>query len=153
MSTTGVNIGWGAKIRIGRGAVPTWTVLAGVGDFDFPQAQSDKLNVTSHSSPNRAKEYIPGLTDNGDMSIPLDYIPGSEQDRMLRYLQRVGEIIQVGITPAGAGQTEEVYAGFVLGYLRQAPVEGKSSATLTLSISGIVSGGATDPALDPEGES
>lgn len=144
MSTTGVNIGWGAKVRIGRGVTPTWTELVGLGDFDFPQAQADDIDVTSHSSPNRTKEYIPGMTDNGELSIPIDYVPNGDQDLLLRYLQQQGELIQIGITPAGV-LTEEVYAGYVKTYTRAAPVQGKSSATLVFRINGIVSGSAADP--------
>ncbi|WP_323041144.1 phage tail tube protein [Gemmobacter sp.] len=145
MSVTGVNIGWGAVIRIGRGVTPTWTTLAGVGDFSFPQMQADDIDVTSHSSPDRTKEFIPGMIDNGEMSIPLDSVPGSTQDILLRVLNQTKELIQVGITPAGTGLTEEVYACYVRSYDRQAPVQGKASATLALRISGIVSGEATLP--------
>lgn len=145
MSFTGVQLGYGAKIRIGRGVTPTWTALEGCGDFDFPQAESDEVKVTSHSSPNRTHEYVPGFTENGVMTVPIDWVPGSDQDILLRVLQQTGEIIQIEATPAGAGQTAEVYAGFVKRYGRSAPVEGKSSATLAFRINGIISGEAEDP--------
>lgn len=149
MSVTGVNIGWGAKIRIGRGSVTiAWTDLVGMGDFDLPQMQADDIDVSSHSSLNRTKEYIPGMTDNGEMTVPMDYIPGNEQDQLLRYLQQTGEMVQIGIRPAGvAAADEEVYAGYVKTYTRSAPVQGKSSASLVLRINGLVSGAAEDPAL------
>jgi len=141
MSTTGVNIGWGAVVRIGRGATPTWTTLQGVGDFEFPQMQADDIEVTSHSSPNRTKEFIPGMIDNGEMSLPLDYIPEDAQDVLLLELAQANppEMIQLGITPAGTGLTEEVYAAYVRQYRRSAPVQGKSTATLVLRINGLVS--------------
>lgn len=145
MSTTGVGLGYGAKIRIGRGAVPTWTEILGPGDFDMPTGEADEVDVTSHSSPNKTKEYIPGLQDNGTMAVPVDWVPESDQDMLLRYLRQTGEIIQVEITPAGAA-TPEIYAGFVKGYGRSAPVQGKATGTLTFRINGIVSGEATDPA-------
>lgn len=146
MSTTGVNIGWGAKIRIGRGPTPTFTALVGLGDFDFPQAQAEDIDVTSHSSPNRTKEYIPGIIDNGELTVPIDYIPNSDQDKLLRFLQQTGEMIQIEITPAGV-TTPEIYAGYVRQYQRSAPVQGKSTGTLGFRINGIVSGQATDPAI------
>ena len=144
MSETGVNIGWGAKIRIGRGVTPTWFEIKGAGDFDFPQMQADDIDVTSHSSPNRTKEFIPGMTDNGEMTVPVDWVPDSEQDVLLRYLQQVGELIQIELTPTGS-TAEEVYAGYVRQYGRAAPVQGKASANLVLRINGIVSGAAEDP--------
>ncbi len=145
MSTTGVGIGYGATIRLGRGADPTWTGLVGIGDFDLPTSEADEVDNTSHSSPGRAKEYGAGMLDNGTMSVPLDYIPDTEQDILLRVLNRTGEIIQIEITPAGA-QTPDVYAGFVRSYGRTAPVQGKSTATLVLRINGVVSGEPADPA-------
>lgn len=146
MSTTGVGIGYGALVRIGRGETPAWTPLVGVGDFDLPAGEADEVDVTSHSSPNRTKEYVAGLRDNGSLSIPLDYVPESDQDTLLRVLHRTGELIQIEITAVGA-TTPEVYAGFVRTYGRTAPVQGKSMATLTLRINGIVSGDAVDPGV------
>ncbi|GGE26615.1 hypothetical protein SAMN05421774_11253 [Gemmobacter megaterium] len=145
MSTTGVNIGWGAVVRIGRGETPDWTTLEGVGDFEFPQMQADDIDVTSHSSPNRTKEFIAGMADNGEMSLPLDYIPDNPQDLLLRVLNQTKELIQVSIRPAGSNLDPEVYACYVRSYGRTAPVQGKSSATLVLRISGIVAGEATLP--------
>ncbi|MFC5736942.1 phage tail tube protein [Sinirhodobacter huangdaonensis] len=145
MSTTGVAIAWGAKIRIGRGAVPAWTVIKGVGDFDMPTGEADDVDATSHSSPNRTKEYISGMIDNGTMSVPVDWIPESEQDILLRVLRRTGEVIQLEITPAGA-ETPEVYAAFVKSYGRSAPVQGKATGTVVFRVNGIVTGDAADPA-------
>lgn len=141
MSFTGVDLGYGAKIRIGRGTgAVTWTDLAGPGDFEFPQMVADDVDVTSHSSPNRTKEYIPGLTDNGEMTVPVDWVPDSAQDILLFTLQRTGELIQIGCTPAGS-LNEEVYAGYVKRYGRSAPVQGKATATLVFRVNGLVSGG------------
>lgn len=144
MSETGVELGYGAKIRIGRGATPTWTELKGVGDFDMPNGETDEVDVTSHSSPNRTKEYIGGLNDNGSIDIPIDWVPGSTTDVLLRVLRRTGELIQLEITPAGE-TTPEVYAAFVKNYARSAPVQGKATGTITFRMNGIVSGDAVDP--------
>ncbi|NVK57324.1 MAG: hypothetical protein HWE26_17105 [Alteromonadaceae bacterium] len=145
MSATGVTIGYGAKIRIGRGEIPEWTELKGIGDFDFPQGENDEVEVTSHTSPNRTKEYVAGMLDNGTLAVPMDYVPDSDQDILLRVLAANGEIIQIEVTAAGG--TPEVYAGFVRSYGRTAPVQGKSAATLNLRINGIVSGEAVDPGV------
>ncbi|TQS73297.1 hypothetical protein ERN12_05945 [Rhodobacteraceae bacterium] len=137
MSTTGVNIGYGVKVRLGRGASPNWVVLKGVGDFDMPDGEADDVDVTSHSSPNRTMEFIAGMIDNGLLAIPLDYVPDSEQDVMLLELRNTGELIQMGITPPGS-QNEEIYAAFVKSYKRSLPVKGKASATLNMRVNGLV---------------
>jgi hypothetical protein len=148
MTTTGVDLGYGLRMRLGRGATPTWTELVGIGDFEFPTGDADEVETTSHSSPGRTKEFIGGLRDNGTLAVPLDYIPESDQDMLLRFLAQTAEVIQIEITPAGA-TVPEVYAGFVRTYARTAPVSGKATATLNLRINGLISGAATDPAAGP----
>lgn len=144
MSFTGVALGYGAKVRIGRGSTPDWTELQGPGDFDMPNGDTDEVDVTSHSSPNRTKEYIAGLIDNGSLDLPIDWVPESTQDVLLRVRRRTGELIQLEITPAGA-VTAEVYAAWVKNYQRSAPVQGKATGTVTFRINGLVSGDAVDP--------
>lgn len=145
MAFTGVTLGYGAKIRIGRGSTPTWTELVGPGDFDLPNGERERIDATSHSSPNGRKEYIAGLIDNSTLSVPIDWIPDSDQDAMLfeLYMSVPAELIQLEITPAGG--TAEVYAAEVVNYVRSAPVQGKATATITFSLSGLVSGGPGAP--------
>lgn len=148
MSATGVQLGYGAKVRIARGDgnTPAWTKLIGVGDFDLPAGEAAQVDVTSHDSPNRTIERIPGLIDNGTMSVPLDYLPNSEQDILLRTLKQTGELIRIGILPAGVPEAgEEVYAGYVNNYARSAPVQGKATSTLTFVINGLVGDVPTAP--------
>ncbi|MER5172665.1 phage tail tube protein [Thioclava kandeliae] len=136
MSVTGVAIGYGVVVRIGRGATPTWTTLVGVGDLEMPNGEADEIEASSHSSPNRTKEFIPGLQDNGTLALPLDYIPDSDQDVMLLELNNTSELIQLGIKPPGG--TEEIYAAWVKSYPRSLPVNGKAAATLNLRVNGLV---------------
>lgn len=142
MSTTGVQLGYGARVRIARGDEETMAgavELLGVGDFDLPAGEAAQVDVTSHSSPNRTIERIPGLIDNGTMALPLDWLPNSEQDILLRTLKATGEMIRVGILPAGVPEAgEEVYAAYVNNYARSAPVQGKATGTVTFVINGLV---------------
>lgn len=147
MSTTGVGIGYGAIVRILYGDPLVPFVLKGPGDFDLPAAEAEEVEVTSHSSPGRTREFVPGMIDNGAMALPLDYVPNSDQDVLLRQLHRTGELVQVGVTPAGG--TEELYAAFVKSYQRSAPVTGKATSTLNLRINGAVL--ADPPEAPPEG--
>lgn len=141
MAFTGVGLGYGAKIRIGRGSTPVWTQILGPGDFDLPNGERQRIDVTSHSSPDGRMEYISGLIDTGTFSVPVDWIPDSPQDVLLfeLYTSVPAELIQLEITPAGG--TAEVYAAEVTNYARSAPVNGKATATATFSLNGLVSGG------------
>ena len=142
MSITGVQLAHGARVRIKRGATSNMTdavKLIGVGDFDLPGGEAAQVDVTSHDSQGTI-ERIPGLEDNGTMSVPLDWLPNSPQDIMLRTLKATREMIRVGILPKGVPEAEEeVYAAYVNNYARSAPVQGKAMSTLTLVINGLVS--------------
>lgn len=142
MSITGVQLAHGARVRIKRGNADGMTgaiKLIGVGDFDLPGGEAAQVDVTSHDS-NGTVERIPGLEDNGTMAVPLDWLPNSPQDLLLRNLKATREMIRVGILPKGVPETgEEVYAAYVNNYARSAPVQGKATGTVTFVINGLVS--------------
>ncbi|MDB6177936.1 phage tail tube protein [Paracoccus sp. Z330] len=127
-------IGYGSQVRIGVGATPNWTELEFVGDIEMPDEQIDEIEVTHMQSPGRRKQFISGLTDGGEVSIPMNYIPGSASDVLLLGLKASGETVQVEITLTAAG-TPETYAGFLKGYARTAPVNDKMMATATFRLS------------------
>lgn len=127
-------IGYGSKVRIGVGATPTWTELAFVGDIEMPDEQVDEVEVTHMQSPGRRKQFIAGLIDGGEVGVPMNYIPGSVTDTLLLGLKASGETVQVEITLTATG-TPEIYAGFLKGYARTAPVNDKMMATATFRLS------------------
>lgn len=127
-------LGYGSTVRIGRGAVPDFVELDLVGDLDLPDEQVDEVETTHMKSTGRRREYIPGLTDGGEVAIPLNYIPGSATDTLLQEIKASGEIVIVEITPSAAG-TPEGYAGFLKGYSRAAPVNDKMTSVATFRLS------------------
>ena len=127
-------IGYGSTVRIGRGATPTWTELAFVGDIEMPDEQIDEVEVTHMKSPGRRKQFIAGLIDGGEVSIPMNYIQGSDTDDLLLELKASGEVVQIEITLTADG-TPEIYAGFLKGYARTAPIADKMMATATFRLS------------------
>ena len=127
-------IGYGSRVRIGRGAAPTWTELQFVGDLEMPDEQIDEIEVTHMQSPNRRKQFIAGLTDGGEVGVPMNYIAGSATDIVLQAIKATGEDVQVEITLTATG-TPEVYGGFLKSYARSAPVNDKMMATATFRLS------------------
>jgi hypothetical protein len=127
-------LGYGSKVRIGRGATPTWTELEFIGDLEMPDEQIDEIEVTHMQSPGRRKQYIAGLIDGGEVGIPMNYIPGNASDVLLLALKASGEEVQIEITLTASG-TPETYAGFLKSYARTAPVNDKMMATATFRLS------------------
>lgn len=134
--STGVTIGLGTVVRIGEDdgqGGTTWTQLLGIEDVTFPAAEFDEVKATHMQS--TAHEYIPGVLDNGTVTIPLHYVPGSDTDTLLRRVN--GTEVQVEFTAANGGDAETFWC-VVLKYARTAPVEDKMTAELSLRINGSV---------------
>jgi predicted secreted protein len=132
-------IGYGSIVRIGKGAVPVWTKLSLIGDIEMPDEQVDEVDVTHMESPGRRKQFIAGLIDSGEVSIPMNYIPDSDSDVLLKSLKASGENVQIEITLTAAG-APETFVGFLKGYSRTAPVADKMTAAATFRLSELVEG-------------
>uniref|UniRef100_UPI000E49256A phage tail tube protein n=1 Tax=Oceanicella sp. SM1341 TaxID=1548889 RepID=UPI000E49256A len=95
--------------------------------------QVDEIEVTHMGSPGRRKQFIPGLTDGGEVGVPMNHIPGSPTDVLLQSLRASREEVLIEITLPGA--EPETYAGFLKGYTRTAPIADKMTATATFRLS------------------
>lgn len=137
MSSTGVTIGYGTIVEIATITEPEFVKLAGIGDVTFPVNETEEVEVTHQESPGRAKEFIAGLTDNGEVSVPVHYVPLSPTDMLLNSIRATGETVQIRFTAANGGPPE-TYAGFCKRYARTAPVQGAMTAEAVFRISGII---------------
>jgi hypothetical protein len=135
---TQATIGYGTVIRIGVGPGPTWTTLQHVMDVEWPMAEADEHEATAMDSPDRTKEYIGGLNDNGEVTIPMNWVPGSPTDTVLTAIQQSGELVQIEFTANKAGATPETYSGFCKRYSRTSPVNGIQTAEAGFRINGQV---------------
>ena len=75
--------GLGIKIRI---KVPPATAFVEIGEpFEItpPQQLDDEIEVTHFSSPDGVKEYIGGLTDPGECSFTVNYVPGGSTETLI----------------------------------------------------------------------
>ncbi|SOC13746.1 hypothetical protein SAMN05877809_1078 [Rhodobacter sp. JA431] len=134
MASTGVKLGHGSKVRIGRGATPTWTQLSGLKDFSHPDQSPPDEDVTGHDSPGNTEENIPGLFPAADFTLTKDYVPEDAEDVLLTDLYRArGELILVEITPKGAA-TPRIWQGYVKKWVGSMPVKGPMQGELTIRV-------------------
>lgn len=127
-------IGYGSTIRVGRGATPTWTEIKLIGDITLPDEQVDEVEITHMKSPGRRRQFIAGLIDGGEVTVPMNYIPGSPTDVLLQELKASGEEVILEFTVTEGG-TPEQYAAFLSGYARTAPIDDKMTAEATFRLS------------------
>lgn len=130
-------IGHGSKISVGRktGNVTTYTytVLADVQDITLPDAQTEEIEITSQDSAG-TRQYMSGLTDNGEVTFDLNRVPGSPTDVLLSAIKKSGETVALKFEINGASEPE-IFEAFLKGYQRTAPVADKQMATCTFRIS------------------
>lgn len=139
MAVSGAKTGRG-RIRVGRGATPTWTELLGVGDFTMPDGQVEDIDVTSHSSPAGELEKVPGLLDRGSVSFSLDFVPGSATDICLKAIKESREIVQLEMNPDWENEDseDETFAAYLKSYKRTSTVKGVLKSEVEFMIAGVV---------------
>lgn len=133
MASTGVKLGHGTVIRIGRGATPTWTTLTGCEDVTFPDRARADEDVTSMDSPDETEEFIPGMRTAADWSINKHYVPEDAEDVLLTDLEDSKERVLLEITPPGA-EDPITWQGYVKNWLPTLPVKGAMKGALTMKI-------------------
>lgn len=101
-----VDIGYGSRIRIGRGAGPDWTEILGGDKMGVPSQPPEDIDVTTFHSIGRTRETKPGLKPVADYSLDLQYWPGSPHDLLMEELdlltaEGTRETVLLEITPNG----------------------------------------------------
>lgn len=132
-------IGYGAKLKGGStaAAITATVALAGISNLPPPAFSREKIDVTHTESPDGFKEYIPGMSDPGDVTLDLNWVAGNATDDYFLELQsekaaRLFEILFTQVTP----NRTCTFRGFLTGYEPGVPVDGKMTATVTLAVTG-----------------
>lgn len=132
--TTQARIGLGTQFKIGNGAMPeVFTTVAEVTSITPPGLSRDTIDATHTSSPNGYREFIAGLKDGGEVSLDLNFVPGSATTALL-----LAEI------EANAGNKQIVFPGgeiwsfqaLCTGIEPTAPIDDKMAATVTYKVTG-----------------
>jgi hypothetical protein len=123
------------EVRDGPQTTDAYVDLGEVTGLTPPSDVIDEIEVTHMTSPGRRKEFIPGLSDPGSMSVTVNLIPGSDEDEFILEWKASGEIRDTRITyPNGRTQT---ISTFVREYVpNELTVNAAMTATLTLRCTG-----------------
>jgi hypothetical protein len=75
--STQPTIGYGSKLRRGNGDGPpeTYSDVARVVSIEPPSQEADDVEVTDLDSPDGFKEYIAGMTEPGECSFEINFLP------------------------------------------------------------------------------
>jgi len=139
--TTEAMIGSGTLVELSDGSSPSaYVPLGEVGDLDLASDQVDQVDVT-HMQSGRRKEYIAGLIDGTEGSIPVNYVPDNVTDALVRDWISTGEQRNLRFTYPNL--VTETFLAIGTGWRRSAPVGGKMAAVLSYKKSGDATFGVT----------
>ncbi|SDP92499.1 hypothetical protein SAMN05428967_4471 [Phyllobacterium sp. YR620] len=140
MAETGAMIGYGSIFAMADPEAPTvFEDIAEVYDITPPSDTDDLVDATHMQSPNRTREFIAGLTDPGEASFEMNFIPGSAADLAIQNAKGKRKICRITF-PNGVTWT---FTGIRQGYEPAVPTEDKMTATVTFKVSGPHVNGAT----------
>lgn len=146
---TDARIGWGGKVYLATdNTEDTLTLLSEVIDTTFPQDEAEEVDVTHLNSPGRRREFISGLIDGGEVTINLNYTPGSATDLLLTAALEAGTTRKVRfVVPSEAGDGSADWnfttSGFVKRYAPDTMSAGeKITAVAVIRITGAQEQGA-----------
>lgn len=136
---TDARIGYGTIYEIWDKSlgVPAFVEVAEVINVTPGEATADRVDATHMQSPNRRREYISGLIDNGEASFEINWVPGSNTDVMLRELFESGDVVEHRITfPGAAPRVTVTYDASIIGFSKAIPIDDRMTATITVAVSG-----------------
>jgi predicted secreted protein len=129
------NIGYGTVVEVetspGSGV---FFALAQCFEATPPSAEVDLVDTTHFGSPGRSREFIPGLSDRGTSSLSMNHESASATDVFIEAWRAAGQTRAIRITYPNASRVD--FAGFVLNYQPNIPLDDKMTATLEIKVTG-----------------
>lgn len=133
--TTAAMIGLGITLEMADLVSPgDFVTIAEVFNVNPPSQVDDVVEATHYGSPNRRREYIPGLVESGEVSFDMNYVPGSASDVLINAAQGVEKVLRLTF-PNGVSM---VFNGIRQGYEKNAPLDDRLTATVTFRVTGDV---------------
>lgn len=137
---TEAQIGLGTEMWLDNNAgTPVLTKLGEILSVTPPNPQTEQVEATHMASPNRRREYISGLIEDGEGTFTMNYVPGSVTDELIRVGQASGATKSYRIViPDGAGTWVIDGDCIITGYTRDIPIDDRMTAELTVRFTGAV---------------
>jgi predicted secreted protein len=136
---TDARIGHGSTLELHDGS--QFVEIGEVTNISGPNLTRDAIDVTGIGSPDAYKEYIAGLKDSGEITIEMNFVPGSQSDALLHTLFEASGTFQFRITvPSGGSPSGEQWTGsaFITALSPTVPVAEKMAKSVTLKVTGKV---------------
>lgn len=129
---------FGARLQYNDGA-GVWRDIAGCRDISGPSMSADTIDVTSHSSPDRFREFRSSLKDPGELTFELIFDPEDLTNQaFLLDLFNSQEVTSFRLIYATENSKTWQMQGLVTNFEPDNPTEGAITASTTIKITGRV---------------
>ena len=132
---TSAAIGHGSTFAVGDGGSPeVFTAFAEVVTITPPQLVRDTVDATHMASPEKWREFVPGLRDGGEVSLEMNFIPGGpgEDAILIAFQDETAGNWKITFPNAHSW----TFAAFCTGFESEVPLDDKMSATATFKVTG-----------------
>lgn len=137
-------IGHGTRVAIldSNASPPDYVTVAEVTNVTPASLARDAIDVTHVQSPDKWREFIPGLRDAGEVTFEMNFIPKGDGFSQILASFNSDEVQTLRITfPDGTGGSPDdatvwIISGFITAFEPDAPVDDKMSASVTMKLSG-----------------
>lgn len=134
---TAAKTGWGGEFHFDNnsGTLTEWVEVKG---FTLPNGTVEQLDATHLKSPNRRREKVAGMIDDGDLTVRLNYVPGSTTDVNIMQAFTEGDLRDyMAVVPRATTDWEITGTAFIAGVDRgEITPDGIMEVTVTLTLSG-----------------
>ncbi len=132
------SIGYGILLKRGDGATPeVFTTISGLTKPALPNIKRDSIDATDTESPNRYREFIPGLLDAGELALEFEERLGDTNQLLLDTDLNNPVLRNYQMVAPDNASTTWSFTGFITNIDRSpAPIDGKMMKNVTFKISG-----------------
>lgn len=137
--TTQAQIGHGTTFEINSSLLDSpdqWTAIAEVVSVTPPSLSRDAIDATHSQSPEKWREFIPGLRDGGEVTLEVNFIPNGLGTTQILDTFNSDDRINARINFPDSPVTTWEFTAFITAFEPDAPFDDKMSASVTFKLSG-----------------
>ncbi|MEQ4610329.1 MULTISPECIES: phage tail tube protein [Streptomyces] len=122
-----------------------FAAVANVSDLSGPSRAREAIEVTTHDSPNRYREFIKGLKDGGEVEATINFDPGNTSHQALDADFEEDDLrdYQLVILPGDPDEHTWTFSALITAIGDAYPTDDKIERTVTFKISGMPTLAAT----------
>ncbi len=124
----------GFATTFGKVVANVYTAFAEVTELSPPELSRDSVDFTHFGSPDRHREFKPGLSDGGESSLTYNLVPGLLDDAVIAAHLATGVVEAWRIVFPNGAKLD--FTGFATAHARATPMDDKMTGSATFKVSG-----------------